>query len=94
MQRKRRNGLMIMRRTKNRYKVRGAHKNLEHAEKARIRVSKIPSIVETLTSRVKAWELEKGIPFLYDKDPLLPTLEEYTIRRQEREDEKRRYRYA
>ncbi|XP_010031028.2 65-kDa microtubule-associated protein 5 [Eucalyptus grandis] len=77
----------------NRYSAgRGAHKSLKRAEKARILVSKIPSIIETLTSKIKAWESEKGIPFLYDKDPLLCTLEEYIMLRQEREEEKRRFR--
>ncbi|XP_002525548.2 65-kDa microtubule-associated protein 5 [Ricinus communis] len=80
-------------RDENRYNAgRGAHKNLKRAEKARILVSKIPSIVENLTAKVKAWELEKGISFLYDKAPLLKTLEEYTEMRQEREEEKRRSR--
>ncbi|KAJ1382243.1 Microtubule associated protein, partial [Sesbania bispinosa] len=55
-------------RDENRYSaVRGAHKNLKRAEKARILVSKIPSIVENLTAKVKAWEMEKGIPFVYEK---------------------------
>ncbi|CAK9145945.1 unnamed protein product [Ilex paraguariensis] len=77
----------------NRYSAgRGAHKNLKRAEKARILVSKIPSLVENLTVKVKAWEIEKGIPFLYDKAPLLRTLEEYTVFRQEKEEEKRRSR--
>ncbi|CAN1121405.1 65-kDa microtubule-associated protein 5 [Linum perenne] len=48
----------------NRYSAgRGAHKNLKRAEKARILVSKIPSMVEILISKVKAWESERGIPF-------------------------------
>ncbi|KAF2323714.1 hypothetical protein GH714_036690 [Hevea brasiliensis] len=77
----------------NRYSAgRGAHKNLKRAEKARTLISKIPSILENLTAKVKAWELEKGIPFLYDKAPLLKTLEEYAVLRQEREEEKRRSR--
>ncbi|KAF3448749.1 hypothetical protein FNV43_RR09462 [Rhamnella rubrinervis] len=77
----------------NRYSAgRGAHKNLKRAEKARILVSKIPSIVESLTSKVKAWELEKGVPFLYDKVPLLNNLEEYAVQCQEREEEKRKSR--
>ncbi|XP_021683500.2 65-kDa microtubule-associated protein 5 isoform X2 [Hevea brasiliensis] len=77
----------------NRYSAgRGAHKNLKRAEKARILVCKIPSILENLTAKVKAWELEKGIPFLYDKASLLKTLEEYAVLRQEREEEKRRSR--
>lgn len=77
----------------NRYNAgRGAHKNLKRAEKARILSGKIPSIIETLTAKVKAWEIEKEIPFLYDKVPLLHTLEEYTAQRQEREEEKRKSR--
>ncbi|KAJ4720439.1 65-kDa microtubule-associated protein 5-like [Melia azedarach] len=77
----------------NRYSAgRGAHKNLKRAEKARILVSKIPPAVENLTAKVKAWEMEKGIPFLYDKAPLLGVLEEYIMQRREREEEKRRSR--
>ncbi|KAK7317386.1 hypothetical protein RJT34_01559 [Clitoria ternatea] len=80
-------------RDENRYSaVRGAHKNLKRAEKARILVSKIPSIVENLTAKVKAWEMEKGIPFLYEKVLLLHDLEEYTLQRQLREEEKRKSR--
>ncbi|KAJ7949408.1 65-kDa microtubule-associated protein 5-like [Quillaja saponaria] len=80
-------------RDQNRYSAgRGAHKNLKHAEKARILVSKIPFVVENLTAKVKAWEVEKGIPFLYDKVPLLCSLEEYNVQRQEREEEKRKSR--
>ncbi|KAL0429468.1 UNVERIFIED_CONTAM: microtubule-associated protein 5 [Sesamum radiatum] len=56
-------------RDENRYSAgRGVHKNLKRAEKARILVSKIPSLVESLTVKVKAWELERGMPFLYDKE--------------------------
>ncbi|KAK4410876.1 microtubule-associated protein 5 [Sesamum angolense] len=59
-------------RDENRYSAgRGVHKNLKRAEKARILVSKISSLVESLTVKVKAWELEKGMPFLYNKAPLL-----------------------
>ncbi|KAH7548436.1 hypothetical protein JRO89_XS14G0128200 [Xanthoceras sorbifolium] len=89
----------------NRYSAgRGAHKNLKRAEKARILVSKIPcehmiilkfcalAMVENLTAKVKCWEVERGVPFLYDKTPLLCILEEYTIQRLEREEEKRRFR--
>ncbi|XP_043722709.1 65-kDa microtubule-associated protein 5 isoform X2 [Telopea speciosissima] len=80
-------------RDQNRYSAgRGAHKNLKRAEKARILVGKIPSLVENLTTKVKAWEEEKGIPFMYDKVPLLQNLEEYRVLRQEREEDKRRYR--
>ncbi|RWR74757.1 65-microtubule-associated protein 5-like protein [Cinnamomum micranthum f. kanehirae] len=77
----------------NRYSAgRGVHKNLKRAEKARILVNKIPSLVENLRGKVRAWEEEKRMPFLYDKVPLLETLEEYTVLRQEREEEKRRSR--
>ncbi|KAK4253143.1 hypothetical protein QN277_010751 [Acacia crassicarpa] len=80
-------------RDENRYSaVRGAHKNLKRAEKARILVSKIPSIVENLTAKVKAWETEKGIPFLYDKVPLLQSLNDFNLHRQRREEEKRKSR--
>ncbi|CAI0421039.1 unnamed protein product [Linum tenue] len=75
----------------NRYSAgRGAHKNLKRAEKARILVSKIPFMVENLTSKVKAWELERDMSFQYNKAPLLSMLEEYTAMRHEREDERRR----
>ncbi|KAJ8756078.1 hypothetical protein K2173_024625 [Erythroxylum novogranatense] len=77
----------------NRYSAgRGAHKNLKRAEKARILVSKIPSIVENLTAKIKAWESENGVPFMYDKAPLLHSLEEYNVSRLRREEEKRRSR--
>ncbi|XP_021762347.1 65-kDa microtubule-associated protein 5-like [Chenopodium quinoa] len=71
---------------------RGGHKNLKRAEKARTLVGKIPSLVESLITKVKAWEVEKGMTFLYDKEPLLHQLEEYTLQRQQREEEKRRTR--
>ncbi|XP_062174627.1 65-kDa microtubule-associated protein 5 isoform X1 [Alnus glutinosa] len=80
-------------RDENRYSAgKGAHKNLKRAEKARNLVSKIPSICEHLTAKVKAWEMEKGIPFLYDKVPVLQSLEEYSVLRQEKEEEKRKFR--
>ncbi|XP_054811234.1 65-kDa microtubule-associated protein 5 isoform X2 [Prosopis cineraria] len=80
-------------RDENRYSaLRGAHKNLKRAEKARILVSKIPSIVENLTAKVKAWETENGIPFLYDKVPLLQSLDDFNAQRQQKEEEKRKSR--
>ncbi|XP_019434764.1 PREDICTED: 65-kDa microtubule-associated protein 5 [Lupinus angustifolius] len=80
-------------RDENRYSaVRGAHKNLKRAEKARTLVKQIPSIVENLTAKVKAWETEKGIPFLYEKAPLLHSLDEYNVHRQLRGEEKRKSR--
>ncbi|TVU19343.1 hypothetical protein EJB05_35487 [Eragrostis curvula] len=55
-------------RDQNRYTAgRGAHKNLKRAEKARMLVSKIPSLLENLNAKIKAWEKEKGIPFMFDK---------------------------
>ncbi|GER44331.1 microtubule associated family protein [Striga asiatica] len=87
------NWLAEYERDENRYSAgRGVHKNLKRAEKARILVGKLPSLVESLTAKVKAWELEKEMPFLYNKTPLLRTLEEFTISRQEKEEEKRRAR--
>ncbi|MED6132585.1 hypothetical protein PIB30_020412 [Stylosanthes scabra] len=80
-------------RDENRYSaVRGAHKNLKRAEKARSLVGKIPSLVESLIAKVKTWEAEKGIPFLYEKEPLLHSLYEYNVQRKLREEEKRKIR--
>ncbi|KAH0887062.1 hypothetical protein HID58_063158 [Brassica napus] len=99
--------------------VRGAHKNLKRAEKARSLISKIPgesfytcttwlmqvsltsiliinssprAMIDGLTTRVKAWEKERGVPFLCDKLPLLQTLEEEIVLRAQREEEKRQFR--
>nr|VDD15365.1 unnamed protein product [Brassica rapa] len=107
--------------------VRGAHKNLKRAEKARSLISKIPgeypfglvfnnlfsfhskiliinsstrghlnskthSMIDGLTTKVKAWEKERGVPFLCDKHPLLQTLEEEIVLRAQREEEKRQFR--
>ncbi|ONK63667.1 uncharacterized protein A4U43_C07F17640 [Asparagus officinalis] len=80
-------------RDQNRYNAgRGAHKNLKRAEKARALVSKLPSMVENLIAKVKAWESEKGTEFLYKKEPLLGSLEEYNLVRQHKEEEKKRSR--
>lgn len=48
--------------------------------------------MENLTAKVKAWEADKGMPFLYDKENVLKSLEEYRARRHERKEEKRRAR--
>ncbi|CAH8318169.1 unnamed protein product [Eruca vesicaria subsp. sativa] len=69
---------------------RGAHLNLKRAEKARILVSKITAMVDTLVAKTRAWEEDKSISFEYDGVPLLAMLDEYTILRQAREEEKRR----
>ncbi|KAL0873218.1 hypothetical protein Bca101_022923 [Brassica carinata] len=75
----------------NRYSSnRGAHLNLKRAEKARILVSKITAMVDTLVAKTRAWEEDKNMSFEYDGVPLLAMLDEYTILRQEREEEKRR----
>ncbi|VVB02637.1 unnamed protein product [Arabis nemorensis] len=72
--------------------VRGAHKNLKRAEKARSLISKIPVMIDVLITKVKAWEKERGVPFLCDKHPLLQTLEEDIVIRAQREEEKRQFR--
>ncbi|XWS61043.1 hypothetical protein CRYUN_Cryun07bG0091800 [Craigia yunnanensis] len=77
----------------NRYNAgKGAHLTLKRAEKARSLVNKLPGMVEALASKVMAWEKERGIEFLYDGIRLLSMLEEYTILRQEKEQEQRRLR--
>ncbi|XP_065876155.1 65-kDa microtubule-associated protein 3 [Euphorbia lathyris] len=80
-------------RDENRYNAgRGAHLTLKRAEKARALVNKLPGMVEALASKTIAWEKERGTEFLYDGIRLLSMLEEYTILRQEKEEEKRRQR--
>ncbi|KAE8654209.1 65-kDa microtubule-associated protein 1 [Hibiscus syriacus] len=79
-------------RDENRYNSsRGAHLNLKRAEKARILVNKIPGMVDTLVAKTRAWEEIPGITFTYDGVPLLAMLDEYAMLRQEREEEKRRF---
>ncbi|KAK1305744.1 65-kDa microtubule-associated protein 3 [Acorus calamus] len=80
-------------RDENRYNAgRGAHLTLNRAEKARAAVNKLPAIVEALASKTIAWEKDKGVEFKYDGIHLLSMLEEYTILRQEKEQERRRQR--
>uniref|UniRef100_A0A0D9WS26 Microtubule-associated protein MAP65-1a n=1 Tax=Leersia perrieri TaxID=77586 RepID=A0A0D9WS26_9ORYZ len=77
----------------NRYSAtRGAHLNLKRAEKARLLVSKIPAIVDTLMTKTRAWEQDHGMLFNYDGVHLVAMLDEYKILRQEKEEEKRRMR--
>ncbi|KAL5796347.1 hypothetical protein ACOSQ2_001167 [Xanthoceras sorbifolium] len=77
----------------NRYNAgRGTHLNLKRAERARTLANKIPAMVEALTSRVSAWEKERGIEFFYDGVRLLNMLEDYINLRQEKEQEKQRHR--
>ncbi|XVF50699.1 hypothetical protein PTKIN_Ptkin04bG0123300 [Pterospermum kingtungense] len=80
-------------RDENRYNAgKGAHLTLKRAEKARSLVNKLPGMVEALASKTIAWEKERGREFLYDGIRLLSMLEEYTILRQEKEQERRRLR--
>ncbi|CAK9318343.1 unnamed protein product [Citrullus colocynthis] len=80
-------------RDENRYNAgRGAHLTLKRAEKARALVNKLPGMVNALTSKTMSWEKERGIEFTYDGVRLLSMLEEYTILRQEKEQELRRQR--
>ncbi|GMI75492.1 PLEIADE, MICROTUBULE-ASSOCIATED PROTEIN 65-3 [Hibiscus trionum] len=80
-------------RDENRYNAgKGAHLTLKRAEKARALVNKLPGMVEALASKTMAWEKEREIGFLYDGIRLLSMLEEYTILRQEKEQERRRLR--
>ncbi|XP_042512137.1 65-kDa microtubule-associated protein 3-like [Macadamia integrifolia] len=77
----------------NRYNAgRGAHLILKRAEKARLTVSKLPALVDALASKTTAWERERGVEFTYDGIRLLSMLEEYSILRQEKEQERRRQR--
>ncbi|KAH7537912.1 hypothetical protein FEM48_Zijuj03G0143200 [Ziziphus jujuba var. spinosa] len=77
----------------NRYNAgRGAHLTLKRAEKARSLVNKLPGMVDALASKTMAWEKERGIEFTYDGVRLLSMLEEYTLLRQEKEQERRRQR--
>ncbi|KAL5201383.1 hypothetical protein ABZP36_035737 [Zizania latifolia] len=71
---------------------RGAHINLKRAEKARILVTKIPAMVDNLINRTFAWENARNKPFLYDGGRLVSVLEEYRLNREQKEEEKRRYR--
>ncbi|KAI3979863.1 hypothetical protein MKX01_042517 [Papaver californicum] len=51
----------------NRYNIgRGAHLTLKRAEKARVAVNKLPAMVEALSSKITAWENERGVEFTYD----------------------------
>ncbi|KAH7660279.1 Microtubule-associated protein MAP65/Ase1/PRC1 protein [Dioscorea alata] len=80
-------------RDENRYNSsRGAHLNLKRAEKARVLVNKIPALVDTLVAKTRTWEEDHGLAFTYDGVPLLAMLDEYTILRRDKEEEKRRMR--
>ncbi|KAF5185808.1 65-kDa microtubule-associated-like protein [Thalictrum thalictroides] len=80
-------------RDENRYNAgRGAHLTLKRAEKARAAVNKLPAMVDALALRTRAWEKERGVEFTYDGVRLLSMLEEDSILRQEKEQERRRQR--
>ncbi|MQL85487.1 hypothetical protein Taro_018010 [Colocasia esculenta] len=77
----------------NRYSAgRGAHLNLKRAERARITVTKISAMVDHLMNKTFAWEDERHMPFLYDRVRLVSILEEYKLTRQQKEEEKKRFR--
>ncbi|XP_020219857.1 65-kDa microtubule-associated protein 3 [Cajanus cajan] len=77
----------------NRYNAgRGAHLALKRAEKARALLNKIPGMVEAIILKVKAWEEEREVEFLYDRSRLLSMLEDYSTLRQEKENERQRQR--
>ncbi|KAI3884729.1 hypothetical protein MKW92_039499 [Papaver armeniacum] len=70
----------ILERDDNRYNAgRGAHLTLK-------------PMVEALASKITAWENERGVEFTYDGIRLLSMLEEYSIVRQEKEQEVKRQR--
>ncbi|KAI3979344.1 hypothetical protein MKX01_036388 [Papaver californicum] len=77
----------------NRYSAgRGAHINLKRAERARVTVTKIPALVDSLINKTLSWENERRSMFLYDGIRLVAMLEDYKVNRQHKEEEKRRYR--
>ncbi|CAN8291129.1 unnamed protein product [Cochlearia groenlandica] len=77
----------------NRYSVsRNAHRNLRRAERARVTVSKITGLVESILVKTKSWEAERQKVFLYDEVPIVAMLQEYNNLRQDKEAEKQRLR--
>lgn len=46
--------------------------------------------MDTLVTKTRAWEEDRGIAFSYDGVPLLAMLDEYAMLRHDREEEKRR----
>ncbi|KAI5062830.1 hypothetical protein GOP47_0021377 [Adiantum capillus-veneris] len=80
-------------RDENRYNAsRGAHINLKRAEKARITIQKLPSMLENLIQKTKTWEEEHKSTFLFNGMRLLDVLEEQNIARKEKDHEKKRMR--
>ncbi|CAN7064040.1 unnamed protein product [Brassica oleracea var. botrytis] len=77
----------------NRYSAgRGGHVNLKHAERARVTVNKIPSMVDNLIKKTLLWEEQTQKSFLYDGVRLVSILEDYKLTRKQQEEEKKRYR--
>ncbi|ESQ35337.1 hypothetical protein EUTSA_v10007124mg [Eutrema salsugineum] len=77
----------------NRYSAgRGGHVNLKHAERARVTVNKIPSMVDNLIKKTLLWEDQTQKSFLYDGVRLVSILEDYKLTRKQQEEEKKRYR--
>nr|XP_017251558.1 PREDICTED: 65-kDa microtubule-associated protein 6 [Daucus carota subsp. sativus] len=66
-------------------------KNMLRAERARITVTKIPAIVDSLTTKTVAWENERRKQFLYDGARLVSILDDYKLTRQQKEEAKKRY---
>lgn len=50
--------------------------------------------MDTLVTKTRAWEEDRGITFSYDGVPLLAMLDEYAMLRHDREEEKRRMRVS
>ncbi|CAH2045819.1 unnamed protein product [Thlaspi arvense] len=77
----------------NRYSAgRGGHVNLKRAERARVTINKIPSMVDNLIKKTQVWEKETHKSFLYDGVRLVNILEDYKLTRKQQEEEKKRYR--
>ncbi|KAL5058400.1 hypothetical protein RYX36_030004 [Vicia faba] len=75
----------------NRYNAgKGAHLAFKRSEKARVLLSKIPGMIESLILKVTAWEKERGFEFSYDGIRLLSMIEDYNTLRQEKENERQR----
>ncbi|KAJ6853509.1 65-kDa microtubule-associated protein 3-like [Iris pallida] len=80
-------------RDENRYNAgRGTHLALKRAEKARAIVNKIPAMVEALTTKTALWENERDTEFKYDGVGLISMLEDYSILREDKEQERKRQR--
>ncbi|GER26393.1 microtubule-associated protein 65-4 [Striga asiatica] len=77
----------------NRYNAgRGTHLMLKRAEKARVIINKIPAMLDTLKSKVKAWEQERKAEFLYDGVGLLSMINDYCELKHLKEQERQKQR--